>query len=61
MMPEMTLTLTPCNVAGVESCPYAVVMQSQGINVWCAKWRLQRDRETMIRGCNPDYPQHFKE
>jgi len=60
MIPEITLTLVPCNFPD-ESCSFCVTLYQDRVHKdWCRKWRVQRDKETVIYGCNPDYPEHFK-
>jgi len=60
MIPEITLTMVPCVTPG-NFCPFGVQVFNPNYEYWCRKWRVQRDKETVIYGCNPDYPKHFLE
>ena len=66
-MKQKSLFIVECVKANRENCPFQLIASTYPGNntvaayVWCAKWRLQRDKETMIYGCHPDFPKHFLE
>lgn len=60
-MPEEVLYVVPCTTPGLTCCPHMLLGRKPAENVqrcevWCTKWRLQRDRETRIHACDPDFP-----
>jgi len=65
-MKQKSLFVIECITPGLSCCQYRLVATGCSAEnvvrspVWCAKWRLQRDKETVIYGCNPDFPEWFK-
>jgi hypothetical protein len=59
---KMVLRAIPCTHPALTCCSHRMVApwkpadNVQRCEVWCSKWRLQRDREHVIRGCHQDYP-----
>jgi hypothetical protein len=59
--PESVRHIIPCTLPGLTCCDFRLTGKAFDDNVmraevWCKKWRVQRDKEHVIRGCHPDYP-----